>query len=188
MESGTPTVFTQTGGSDMGEVTVDADGRLYFPYVGALRVTGMTIGEVRNIVMRRLRTVVLGPQVDIRLVDKRSMLVSVQGNAGKTGAYPIIRGRSRLGELLAEVAPDQKNPEMLNVTLRRGGEAATVRLSDVYKNPRWTSSCARAIRSSSAKWWRTSPCRRRRRPGPGPHSRAGLHLARHAGRGAGAQQ
>jgi polysaccharide biosynthesis/export protein len=135
-ESGSPTVFTSTGGgTDLGEMTVDEAGRLYFPYVGALRVSGMTIGEVRDIVARRLRTVVLNPQVDIRPVEQRSMLVSVQGDAAKTGSFPITRGRIHLGELLAEVAPNQKNPEMLNVTVRRDGQAGTVRLADIYRNP-----------------------------------------------------
>lgn len=135
-ESGTPTVFTASGGgTDLGEMTVDESGRLFFPYVGAVEVDGMTVAEVREAVTRRLRTVVLNPQVDIRWVEKRSKLVSVQGDATKTGSYPIMRGRTTLGELLAEVAPSQKNPEMLNVTVRRDDRSATVRLSDIYRNP-----------------------------------------------------
>lgn len=135
-ESGTPTVFTATGGgADLGEMTVDESGRLYFPYVGAIQVAGRTIAEVRNAVIGRLSRVVLNPQVDIRPVEQRSMLISVQGDAAKTGSFPITRGRTRLGELLAEVAPNQENPEILNVTVRREGQAATVRLSDIYQNP-----------------------------------------------------
>jgi polysaccharide export outer membrane protein len=61
--------------------------------------------------------------------------VSVLGNAGKPGTYPIERGRTSLGELLAEVAPNQENPDMLAVTVRRGEASGTVRLSDVYSNP-----------------------------------------------------
>jgi polysaccharide export outer membrane protein len=61
--------------------------------------------------------------------------VSVQGAAAKGGSYPIERGRSRLSQILAEAAPDQKNPEMLAVTVRRDGKAGTVRLSDVYGDP-----------------------------------------------------
>jgi polysaccharide export outer membrane protein len=135
-ESGTPTVFTQNGGgTDLGEVVIDDSGRLFVPYAGAFRVTGMTIPEVRAAVTRKLRTVVLDPQVDIRPIDSRGRLVSVQGTAAKTGSFPIERGRTRLGALLADVAPDQKNPEMLNVTVRRGDTAGTARLSDIYANP-----------------------------------------------------
>jgi polysaccharide export outer membrane protein len=135
-ESGTPTVFTTNGGAtDLGEVTVDENGKLFVPYAGAFRVTGMTIPEVQNEITRKLRTVVLNPQVDLRPVESRSRLVSVQGAAAKTGSYPIERGRTRLSALLADVAPDQKNPEMLQVTVRRGSSEGTARLSDIYSDP-----------------------------------------------------
>lgn len=134
-ESGTPTVFAGDTGSNLGELTIDDQGKLYLPYVGAMRVAGMTVPEVRENIIRQLRTVVLRPQVDVRILERRSTLVTVQGDAAKTGTYPIERGRTRLGPLLAEVAPNQKNPEMLNVTLRRDGEVGQVRLSDIYKDP-----------------------------------------------------
>lgn len=134
-ESGTPTVFTGAQGTDLGELTVDESGRLYLPYVGAIRVAGMTIPEVRSAVIGRLSTVVLRPQVDIRAVERRSTLVSVQGNAAKTGVYPIDQGRTRLSSLLAETAPNQENAEMLRVAVRRDGQSGEVRLSDIYRNP-----------------------------------------------------
>lgn len=134
-ESGTQTVFAGEAGSNLGEMTVDQEGRLYLPYVGAMRVAGLTAPEVRESVIRRLKTVVLRPQVDVRVVERRSTLVTVQGDAAKTGTYPIERGRTRLGSLLAEVAPNQKNPEMLKVTVRRDRDVGQVRLSDIYEDP-----------------------------------------------------
>lgn len=132
-ESGTPTLFTQ--GSDLGELIVDESGRLYLPYVGAINVAGSTIPQVRSAVIGRLSKVVARPQVDIRAIDRRSTLVTVQGDAGKTGLYSIERGRTRLGALLAEVAPNQENPEMLSVAVRRDGTVGQVRLNDIYRNP-----------------------------------------------------
>ena len=134
-EGGTPTVFTSESGSNASEVTVDEQGRVYLPYVGAMRVSGLTVAEVRDAVARRLRTVVARPQVDIRVLERRSTLVTIQGDAAKTGAYSIERGRTRLSSLLAEVAPDQKIPEMLNVVVRRGSEVGQVTLRELYKNP-----------------------------------------------------
>ena len=134
-ESGQASVFSGEAGASLGEVTVDANGRIYVPYVGALRVEGLTTGEVREAIMTRLRKVVLRPQADVRVAERRSALVTVQGDAGKTGSYPLERGRTRLGSLLAEVAPTQKNPEMLSVAVRRNGTVGQVRLSDIYKNP-----------------------------------------------------
>jgi len=133
-EGGTATVFTTNGG-DLGEMTVDDQGRLYLPFAGMVTATGRTIPQVREDMTRRLRTVVRNPQVDIRPVRLRSKLISVQGNAAKAGSYPIERGRTRLGELLGEVAPDLKNPEMLEVTVRRSGQSGSVRMADILRNP-----------------------------------------------------
>ena len=134
-ESGTPSVFGSSGVADLGELVVDETGHLYIPYAGSIQAAGRSIREVRADALRRLRTVVVSPQIEILPVQTRSRLVSVQGAASKPGAYPIERGRTRLGELLAEVAPDQKNPEMTQVTIRRDGRSASVRLSDIYANP-----------------------------------------------------
>lgn len=135
-ESGSPPVFAATGGAaDLGEMPIDEAGNIYIPYVGAVRAAGRTAAEVRRAIISGLSRVVLRPQVDVRVVEKRSNLVSVLGSAGKPGSYPIERGRTNLGELLAEVAPDPEAPDMLAVTVRRDGQAGTVRLSDVYSNP-----------------------------------------------------
>jgi polysaccharide export outer membrane protein len=134
-ESGPASVFSGEAGASLGEVTIDDDGRIYVPYVGAVQVAGSSAGAIRDTIMRRLRKVVLRPQADVRVVERRSALVTVQGDAGKPGSYPIERGRSRLGSLLAEVAPTQKNPEIYNVALRRDGKVGQVRLSDLYRDP-----------------------------------------------------
>lgn len=134
-EGGAATVFT-TGSGDLGELVVDEQGRIYVPFAGTISVEGRTIPQVREAITARLRTVVRNPQVDIRPARLRSKLVSVQGNAGKAGTYPIERGRTRLGELLGEVAPDLKNPEMLDVTVRRAGQSGSVRMADVLRDAR----------------------------------------------------
>lgn len=133
-ESGSPAVFQAQNGN-LGEATVDENGALFVPYAGAVRVGGMTLPQARQAVASSLRTVVREPQVDLRLAEIRSRLVSVQGNAAKPGTYPIERGRLRLVELLGETAPDLEMPEMVNVTLRRDGRAATVRLAEVMRDP-----------------------------------------------------
>ncbi len=133
-EGGAATIFAANSG-DLGEIAVDEEGRIYVPFVGLTTVIGRTIPEVRAEITRRLRTVVRNPQVDIRPARLRSKLVSVQGNAAKAGTYPIERGRVRLGELLGEVAPDLKNPEMLEVTVRRAGQTGSVRMADILRIP-----------------------------------------------------
>lgn len=135
-EQGSPGIFGQSGGlANIGEVSVDQSGDLYIPYVGSVRVTGLTIPQIRSRILSRLRTVVALPQVDIRPLEVRSRLVAVQGAVSKGGSFPIERGRTRLGQLLGEVIASQVNPEMVQVEIRRDGNSVALRLSDIYEDP-----------------------------------------------------
>lgn len=133
-EPGSPSVFSTVNG-DLGENPVDENGNLFIPHAGTVPVEGLTLPEARRAVTQRLRTVVRDPQVDVRLAQTKSRLVSVQGNASKPGTYPIQRGRTSLGELLGEVIPDLESPEMVRVTVRRDGRSGTVRLAEILRKP-----------------------------------------------------
>ncbi|RVQ67622.1 hypothetical protein EKN06_06665 [Croceicoccus ponticola] len=132
-ESGTPAVYGSSGGQ-LGELVVDDDGRLFIPHAGAISLAGLTASQARSKIAARLRTVVRNPQVDIRLVNSRSSLVSVQGTASNPGSFPIERGRSHLGELVAQTVQKVERPEMVRVTLQRGDQAGSIRLADLQRS------------------------------------------------------
>jgi polysaccharide export outer membrane protein len=115
---------------------VDASGMLNIPYVGPIKAQGLTVEQLRQQLHSRLKRVVLDPQIQVSLGERASKLVTVQGLASKGGRYPLDRGTQRLSHLLAQVAPDQKNPEMLQILLRRNSLSARMRLAEIYNDPR----------------------------------------------------
>jgi len=133
-ETGMPSVFGATGGQ-LGELSVDDEGKLFIPHAGAIPVAGLTPSEVRRRIAAQLRTVVRDPQVDVRLTQGRSRLVSVEGTAAGTGSYAIERGRTRLGEIVGQTVKGAQNPEMIRITLLRGGQSGSVRLADLVRQP-----------------------------------------------------
>lgn len=133
-ETSTPPIFGATGGQ-LGEMAVDESGRIFVPHAGSIAVAGLTPSEARQRIASRLRTVVRDPQVDVRLQQTRSRLVSVEGSANGTGSYAIERGRTRLGELVGETVKGAKNPDMIRITLVRDGQRGSVRLSDLVSQP-----------------------------------------------------
>lgn len=62
-------------------------------------------------------------------------MVIAQGDLSKSGAYPLNQVTRRLSGLLAQAAPDQRNPEQMAITVQRSGESGSVRLADIYRNP-----------------------------------------------------
>jgi len=73
------------------EVQVDASGRISFPLVGVLDVTGLTPGEVETQIAQRLaNSYVRDPQVTVNLKDTVSQVVTVEGEVEKPGVYPVM--------------------------------------------------------------------------------------------------
>jgi polysaccharide export outer membrane protein len=83
------------------EVQVDASGRMSFPLVGTVEVSGKTPGEVEETIEAMLRgKYIRNPQVTVNLKKTVSQLVTIGGEVKKPGLYPVI-GRMTLMRAIA---------------------------------------------------------------------------------------
>ncbi len=117
-------------------IPVDAAGMLNVPFAGVVKAKGLTLEQLNQKLLAQMRRVVLDPQLQVFVQERASKLVTVQGLAGKSGRYALDRRMQRLSHVLAQVAPDQKNPEMLQVAVRRGDLVGRMRLADLYEDSR----------------------------------------------------
>jgi polysaccharide export outer membrane protein len=116
-------------------VTVDPSGSIFVPFVGAMPAAGRTVAELRDRLRRALEPLTLSPQVDVRLREPRSRLMTVQGAVARPGAYVIDRSAARLTPMLALAGGATLPPEQTEVVVRRGDTAASVMLEDLYADP-----------------------------------------------------
>jgi polysaccharide export outer membrane protein len=123
-----------TGSADLGSFTVGKDGVIHVPYVGPLEVAGLKPDAARQLLLRRLRGLVIATDVRLSPTDQHGSLITIQGDVSKAGVYPMGQGMLRLSNALGLASPDQTDPEQTSVTIRRGAAAATVRLSDIYRD------------------------------------------------------
>jgi len=73
------------------EVQADGAGRISFPIAGTASAAGLTPLELQNELRRLLiENHVRDPQVTVNLLEVRSQIVTVEGEVGKPGLYPVL--------------------------------------------------------------------------------------------------
>ncbi len=90
-----PDLTTETRVSEAGAIT--------FPLVGTVAVGGQPASQVESEIARRLREggFVNRPQVNVVVLQFKSMQVSVLGQVNRPGKYPLEQTQNRLTEVLA---------------------------------------------------------------------------------------
>lgn len=79
------------------DVQVDAAGKISFPLAGVVDVAGKTPGEIEQALVRQLRAnYVRDPQVTVNLKEMVSQLLTVEGQVGRPGLYPVAGQMSLL--------------------------------------------------------------------------------------------
>lgn len=100
---------------------VDADGTLYFPYVGRVQVAGLTVTEVQSLMTTALSKVLRDPQIDIKLIGYRSQRVYLSGEVRLPGVYPVDDVPLSLPELLHRAGGLTTLGDASNIHLVRDG-------------------------------------------------------------------
>lgn len=120
--------------SVLDEVQVDGSGYIFVPYAGRIRAAGNTPERLRQIITEKLDTQTPDPQVLVRRLAGDGATVSLIGEVGAQGVYPIERPTRTLTAMLAQAGGVVVEPEIARVTLIRGNERGTVWLQDLYEH------------------------------------------------------
>jgi protein involved in polysaccharide export with SLBB domain len=133
------------------ESRISEAGQVNFPLIGAVTVGGLTIPAAEKRIETSLREggFVLRPQVTIQIVRILSSQVSVLGQVGRPGRYPIDIASSKISEIIAAAggvlpAAQTSLPWSARATASRSSSTSTCRPSS---SPDATSSTCR---------WRTA--------------------------------
>ena len=85
------------------ETRVTENGNISYPLVGTVKIGGMTIPAAEQAIAKALKdgAFIQSPQVNISLLLNRGNQVSVLGQVGRPGRYPLETFNTRLSEMIA---------------------------------------------------------------------------------------
>lgn len=119
------------------EEIVDEEGKIYIPYVGRLRVVGLTVEGVRSTIEKKLEGKAVEPQVQVVLSSNGGHKVSIVGDVGQPGRIDIPVSGLRLVEAVAQAGGSKQPSYESEVSITRiNGVSGAIRLDDAMRDPR----------------------------------------------------
>ena len=116
------------------EARVSELGQINFPLIGVVTIGGLSVSQAQALIEKRLRDggFVLKPQVTIQTTQIRSSQVSILGQVGKPGRFPIEIVGSKVSEMIAAAggvvpAAPTSSPWSAPATASRSSSTSTCR-------------------------------------------------------------
>nr|WP_174822631.1 polysaccharide biosynthesis/export family protein [Ruegeria lacuscaerulensis] len=118
------------------QVQVDSDGFIFVPYAGRIRAAGNTPEQLRQLITSKLADQTPDPQVQVRRTAGDGSTVTLTGEIGAPGVYPIERPSRTLTGMLSSAGGVSLGSDIALVTLIRGNDRGTVWYEDLFRNPK----------------------------------------------------
>jgi protein involved in polysaccharide export with SLBB domain len=120
------TLEIQLYGNDQSRysLTVERDGRVNFPRLGPVPVSGMTYDAARQLIEQRVGKQLIGTHVSVTMGELRSIRVFVLGEAEKPGSY-AVGGLSTMTNALFVSGGVKNTGSLRNIQLKRNGRVVT---------------------------------------------------------------
>jgi polysaccharide export outer membrane protein len=123
------------GSADLGVRVINNQGTINIPYVGNIKASGLTPEQLRLNLTSLLRSKSIDPQVSIRVEERLSKKIIIQGLVTKAGFIELSSNQNSLSNIIALAGPTAQNPDLTEVIVERNGEKIRRILNDIYTTP-----------------------------------------------------
>lgn len=112
---------TQINNTDANGRLVRPDGTLFYPYIGQVNASGLTLEQLRGELTQRLTKYIPSPQVDVAVLRYASQKVYVSGAFQKNTPVAITVVPLSLPDALGQAGVDPVNADLSGLVLERDG-------------------------------------------------------------------
>lgn len=122
-----------TGGSEPGGLTlrVAANGTVFFPRVGRIKVAGLTAQQVQERLTAGLAKTIRGPQLDVRVTGFNSKQVQVLGDVRTPQAQAITDVPLTIIDALNRAGGAPQDADLQNVGITRDGKRYQIDVASI---------------------------------------------------------
>ncbi len=113
---------------------VDADGTMFFPFVGKFMAAGQSVGEIRDRITKGLSRMIRKPQVDVSVLQYRGQRIYISGEVRTPGAVPVTDVPPDLTEVIARAGGATNDADLTAVTITRGRDKLKLDVQSLYYN------------------------------------------------------
>jgi polysaccharide export outer membrane protein len=116
--------------------TVDADGAISVPFIGAVKAAGRTPSQLQRDIASRLTGLAHDPQVLVRLSRNETSYVTVVGDVTSGNRMPLTARGERLLDAIASAGGVKQSIDKITIQVTRGETLASLPLQTVIRDPR----------------------------------------------------
>lgn len=122
-------------GTPLKSSVVSPDGKLFVPYIGPVKVSGMSPDHAREVIQTKLEPLVPSPQVQLNATPGRQNSIDLVGGVGMPGSFPMVDRSLTILGLLSRGGGASSAIANPQVSLHRGGKVYHNSLDRILNNP-----------------------------------------------------
>ncbi len=125
---GAPAPAPESSATTLGGQYVSAEGTIQFPYVGSLKVAGLTEAQARDALAQKLARVIKDPQITLRIQAYRSNRIYIEGDVRAPGLIALNDLPMTLPEALGRAGGLLPTADRSSISITRGDQTTVVNL------------------------------------------------------------